>query len=139
MSLLRKNTLPTRDIDPLGKKKTLRGKTCSQVNILQFTPHIFGDCKNGRIYEFAQKVMPDSPLQEKPFTKDEMEKIVGKNSLTVNFMDRSNSNILPSITTFDKIKGMLIKKSLFERFKECNKENGSYREGLEQLEKEEDL
>lgn len=60
-------------------------------------------------------------------SKHELERIMVKNPLTVNFDYRKDPHSLPSITTFDKIKGMLIKKPIFERFKECSKENGYYR------------
>lgn len=68
-----------------------------------------------------------------------MEKIVSRNSLTVNFSDKNAVNTLPVLTSFDKIKVILIKKPIFERFKEFNKENGTYREELEELNRENEL
>jgi hypothetical protein len=130
MSLLRKNTMPEGEFQSPPKKPQFRSKACSQFNIFQLGHHVFGNassCKNGKLLYQSGKNNAGLPPQAKPLTKEDVDKIVCKNSLTVNFSDRNAVNALPNITSFDKIKGILIKKPIFERFKEFNKENGRYR------------
>jgi hypothetical protein len=142
MSLLRKNTMPEGPMPFPPKKSQFRSKACSQINLFQLGNHLFASgasCKNGRTVGKRGKPNGGCPSQEKPLTKEDMERIVSKNTLTVNFSNRNAINALPALTTFDKIKGILIKKPLFERFKEFNKENGTYREELEELSREDEL
>lgn len=116
MSLLRKNTMPEWDSSSLNKKPQTRSKACSQINLFQFGRHFAnssGFSKNRKRLDLSSVHNSGFLPQETALGKDEIDKIVVKNSLTVNFSESSEVNALPSITTFDKMKGILIKKPIF--------------------------
>lgn len=63
---------------------------------------------------------------------------MNKNAFTVDFLQKNDSGSLPNITTIEKAKKLLVKRSIFEEYKENNKKNGQYQSGLLELEREAD-
>lgn len=63
---------------------------------------------------------------------------MNKNAFTVDFLQKNDDSSLPNITTIEKAKKLLVKRSIFEEYKENNKKNGQYQSGLLELEREAD-
>lgn len=116
MTLLRKFGLSLREADPPIKTRKMRLKAFSQDNLFPFIDHRY--CKKQRKGGDTKRNKKSTTItNERAFSEHEVKKITGKNALTVNFENNNNADALPSITTFDNMKGMLIKKSLFDRYK----------------------
>ena len=71
--------------------------------------------------------MPNSGFlpNKKELTKDEIDRIVSRNNLTIHVSEISEVKALLSMTAFDKMKGFLIKKLIFNFIKNTTKKTAT--------------